>query len=83
MVTYEEIREVLVKHLGLKDEMVKLDSKLNEDLGADSMDALEIAASLEDRFGAKLNDDDIAQLKSVSDVVNTVNQKLNANQEKS
>ena len=82
MATYEEVREVLVEHLGLKSEMIKLDSKLSEDLGADSVDALEIAASLEEKFGTKLSDDEIAQLKHVSDIVTIVNQKLNANQGK-
>ncbi len=70
-----EVREILVAHLDIKPEMVEPGSKLADDLGADSVDALEIASALEERFGIKISSDELKNLATVSDTVNLINQK--------
>ena len=76
MALFEDVREVLVVQLGVKPEMVKLDSKVSDDLGADSLDAIELAATLEEKFGISIPEDEAKQIATVADVVGLVEQKL-------
>ena len=70
-----EVRDVLVDHLDIKPEMAKPESKLTDDLGADSVDALEIASALEERFRIKISSDEMEKLTTVSDIVSLIDQK--------
>lgn len=76
MTIFEQVREVMVTELALKPEIVKLQSKLNEDLGADSLDATEIVTALEERFGIDIPDDEAIKVTTVDDIVQLINRKL-------
>ncbi len=78
MAVLDEIKEILVSELGVKPEMVTLEAKLREDLGADSLDRAEAVSVLEERFEISITDEDTINVVSVRDIVELVTQKLQA-----
>lgn len=69
----EKIIELIAEKLCKKKEQVTMTSRLVEDLGADSLDVVELIMSFEDEFGVSLPDEDIATMKTVGDIVNYIN----------
>lgn len=68
----QRVREIIVKELGVNEEQVTLDAKFVEDLGADSLDIVELVMAFEEAFGIEVPDDDAEKLISVGDVVTYV-----------
>ena len=66
---FEKVREALVQQFELDPETITLDTNLIDDLGADSLDVVELIMSLEDEFGVSISDDDAAQLYTVGRIV--------------
>jgi acyl carrier protein len=66
---FEKVVEVIVKELNVKKEEVKPETSLTDDLGADSLDAVELIMSLEDEFGVKISDEKAQTFKTVGDIV--------------
>ncbi len=64
-----KVREIIVDQLGVESEKVTSDAKFIEDLGADSLDIVELVMAFEDAFGIEVPDEDAEKLQSVSDVV--------------
>ncbi|WP_425538756.1 acyl carrier protein [Microaceticoccus formicicus] len=73
--TFDKVVEIIVENLGVNAEEVKPESKLIEDLGADSLDAVELSMALEDEFGITIEDEEFAGLVTVEDVVNYIDNK--------
>lgn len=65
----EKIISLVAEKLNKKVEDVKLDSRLVEDLGADSLDVVELIMSFEDEFGVSLPDEEVEKMKTIKDVV--------------
>lgn len=76
MDTYDKVVEVIVDQLGVKKEEVNPQAKFVEDLGADSLDTVELVMSLEEVFGIEIPDEDAERAKTVGDVVNYIDAKL-------
>ena len=72
--TLEKVRDIISKQLSVKPENVKDDSNIAEDLGADSLDLVEILMALEDEFGISIPDEAIPQIKTIKDVVAFIDQ---------
>lgn len=68
-----KIIELIADKLCKKIDQITLTSRLVEDLGADSLDVVELVMAFEDEFGISLPDEDIAKMKTVGDVVNYIN----------
>ena len=66
---FEKVQAIIAKELGIEKEEIKLDSRLAEDLGADSLDAVELIMALEDEFGIEVDDEAATKIKKVSDIV--------------
>lgn len=66
---FEKVRDIIVETLGCDEEQVTLDAKLAEDLGADSLASVELVMALEDATNIKIDDADVANLKTVSDIM--------------
>lgn len=64
----EKIQEMLAEALNLPAEKVTADSKIVEDLGADSLDVVELLSRLEDEYGVTIPDEDVESLATVGDV---------------
>lgn len=69
---FDKIKEILVEQLDVDESSVTPDSLLVEDLGADSLDAIDIVMSVEDEFKVEVPDEIIEKIESVSDIVNFV-----------
>ena len=76
MDTYDKVVEVIVDQLGVKKEEINPQAKFVEDLGADSLDTVELVMSLEEVFGIEIPDEDAERAKTVGDVVNYIDAKL-------
>jgi acyl carrier protein len=68
----EKVTEIIVEQLGVSADQVKLESKMIEDLGADSLDAVELVMAVEEEFGIEVPDEDAEKLISVGDIVSHV-----------
>lgn len=65
----EQVAEIIAKELNKNAADIKMETRLVEDLGADSLDAVEIMFALEEKFGMEIDDDAALQLKTVGDLV--------------
>ncbi|MBR3885363.1 MAG: acyl carrier protein [Clostridia bacterium] len=73
--TIDKVKEIIAKQLSVKPEEIKNDSNIAEELGADSLDLVEILMSLEDEFGISIPDEAIPQIKTINDVVAFIEKK--------
>ena len=64
----EKVQAMLADALGLSASEIKPESRIIEDLGADSLDVVELLSRLEDEYGVTIPDDDVENLKTVADV---------------
>ncbi|HCE00903.1 MAG TPA: acyl carrier protein [Armatimonadetes bacterium] len=71
----DRVRKVVVNALNVKEEEVVESASFQEDLGADSLDVVELAMALEEEFGIDIPDDDVNNIKTVGDAVNYISQK--------
>jgi len=75
MALLDDIKEVVVEQLGVSAEEVKEDAKFVEDLGADSLDVVELVMALEEKFDIEIPDDEAEKIRTVKDVVNYIENK--------
>ena len=66
---YDRVLDVLVDHLSVDKDKVKLEDHLVDDLGADSLDLIEIVMLIEDEFGVSIPDDIAENINTVQDIV--------------
>ena len=71
----EEIKNVLVEALNVEASEVTTEAKLNDDLGIDSLSAVELALELESTFDVTIEDEELAKLETVQDIIDLLNQK--------
>jgi acyl carrier protein len=69
---YEQVKKVVVDQLGVSDAEVKRESSFVDDLGADSLDTVELVMALEEAFSMEIPDEEAEKIKSVGDTVNYV-----------
>ena len=66
------VRDIIVEQLGVKPDQVTPEAKFIEDLGADSLDTVELIMALEEEFGIEVPDEQAEKLQSVGDVIKYV-----------
>ncbi|MBQ7277161.1 MAG: acyl carrier protein [Bacilli bacterium] len=69
---FETVRDIIAKELGLDKDSITLESRLTEDLGADSLDAVEIIMALEEKIGKEIDDSNFQDIKTVGDIVRCI-----------
>lgn len=74
---FEKIVKILEDELDVEKEDIKIDSKLKEDLGADSLDLFELMSKLEDECDVTIEEEDYAKLITVQDIVSYIDKKKN------
>ncbi len=67
--TEERVKDIIVEQLGVNADQVTTDAKFIEDLGADSLDTVELVMAFEEEFGIEVPDEEAEKLQSVGDVV--------------
>tara|TARA_Y100001968_G_scaffold51292_1_gene42182 strand:+ start:130 stop:372 length:243 start_codon:yes stop_codon:yes gene_type:complete len=67
--TVERINKIIVEQLGVNEDQIKPEAKFIEDLGADSLDTVELVMALEEAFGTEIPDQEAEKLQSVGDVI--------------
>lgn len=72
---FDKVKSLIAKELMIDEDKIKIDSKLSEDLGADSLDAVELIMAIEDEFGVQVSDEVAQNIHSVSDIVNFLEKK--------
>ncbi len=65
---FEQLQEMLAKQLNISKDKIQPESRLLEDLNADSLDFVELLMTVEDEFGVTISDEDAKNLKTVDDV---------------
>ena len=75
MALEDKVKDIIVEQLGKSSDEVKSDSSFIEDLGADSLDTVELVMAFEEEFGAEIPDEDAEKLTSVGAVVNYLSEK--------
>ncbi|MCG2708346.1 MAG: acyl carrier protein [Candidatus Omnitrophica bacterium] len=77
MSLFEEIRDVVSEQLDVKPEEIEAQSSFIDDLGADSLDTVELVMALEEKFNIEIPDEDAEKMQRVSDVVKYIETKTN------
>ncbi|CAN5498910.1 acyl carrier protein [soil metagenome] len=74
----EKVKGIIVEQLGVNEEQVTPEAKFIEDLGADSLDTVELVMAFEEEFGIEVPDEEAEKLQTVGDVVTYVQGATNA-----
>lgn len=69
---FEKIREIIATQFDIPEENVTMETTVADDLGADSLDIVEVLMSIEDEFDVEIPDEAIEDIKSVGDLVNYI-----------
>ena len=72
----EKVKAILAEQLDLDEDTITVDSAIIEDLGADSIDIVDLVMSLEDEFETEIPDEAIENLRTVGDVVDYIEEHL-------
>lgn len=76
--TAKKVVEIVVKQLGVSESQVTEDARFIEDLGADSLDQVELVMALEEAFGSDIPDEDAEKLHTVGDAIKYIEEKAGA-----
>lgn len=72
--TFEKIKKIIVERFGIDEEKVTKELTFKDDLGADSLDVVELVMELEDVFGTEISDEDAEQISTVGNAVTYIDQ---------
>jgi acyl carrier protein len=73
----EKVKNIIVEQLGVDMESVTPEASFIDDLGADSLDIVELVMTMEEEFDLEIPDEDAEKIKSVNDVINYIKAKVN------
>ncbi len=71
----EKVKDIIVEQLGVNPEQVTEKASFIEDLGADSLDIVELVMAFEEEFGVEVPDEDAEKLQNVGDVINYIKER--------
>ena len=74
MATFDKVRDIVVEQLGVEADDVTIESTFIDDLGADSLDIVELIMTFEEEFSIEIPDEAAEKIKTVQDVVNYIDQ---------
>ena len=77
MNVFEKVKEIIVSELSVDADKITLDTNIKEDLGADSIDAVQIVMALEDEFGIEIDTENVEEITVVKNLVAYIENKLN------
>ena len=71
---FEEVKELIIDTLNCEEDKVTLEANIFDDLGADSLDAMELNLALEEKLGKTISDEQMSEIKTVGDIVKILEQ---------
>jgi len=71
-----KVKEIIVEQLGVDEAQVNADASFIDDLGADSLDTVELVMAFEEKFDIEIPDDDAEKMRTVGDAIEYLNSKL-------
>lgn len=66
---FEKVKSIIAEQLDIDPESITYDSSITDDLGADSLDVVDLVMCFEDEFGVEIPDDAVETIRTVSDIV--------------
>ena len=72
---FDKLKELVVDQLGVEEDEVTMEATMQDDLGADSLDLVDLVMSVEEEFGVKVADEDLENIKTVGDIVNYIEER--------
>ena len=66
---FEKVRDILCEQLAVDEEKVTMEANITDDLGADSLDIVDLVMSLEEEFDVEVPDEEVENIKTVGDIV--------------
>ena len=75
MAVHDKITDIIVEQLGVKREEVTPEASFVDDLGADSLDTVELVMALEEEFGIEIPDEDAEKIQTVGDAIKYIEEK--------
>lgn len=73
---FEKVKAILCNRFDVSEEAISADTRISEDLGADSLDAVDMLMSLEDEFDVEIPDEEIDHIQTVGDLVSYIEEHL-------
>ena len=67
---FEKVKSIIAETLNCEEDKITLEANLFTDLGADSLDAMELSLAIEENLGVSITDEQMAEIKTVGDIVN-------------
>ncbi|MCD6134462.1 MAG: acyl carrier protein [Candidatus Omnitrophica bacterium] len=80
MAVEEKVKSIIAEQLGVKVEEIKPESSFVDDLGADSLDTVELVMALEEEFGIEIPDEDAEKMTTVGDALKYIEEKVKEKQ---
>lgn len=71
---FDKLKELVVDQLGVEEDEVTMEATMQDDLGADSLDLVDLVMSVEEEFGVKVADEDLENIKTVGDIVKFIDE---------
>ncbi|MBQ6005811.1 MAG: acyl carrier protein [Selenomonadaceae bacterium] len=78
MSTFEQVKKIVKEQLGVEEEEIQMSSTFVDDLGADSLDIVELIMAFEEEFNIEIPDEKAEKIKTVEDVVKYIDGETNA-----
>ncbi|MBE6862545.1 MAG: acyl carrier protein [Ruminococcus sp.] len=75
---FEKLKDIIVDQLGVDEAAVTMEANIQDDLGADSLDVVDLITTLEDEFDVSIPDEAVEEIKTVGDIVNYVEKNTDA-----
>ena len=72
MAIFEEVKEIITKYIKIDPERITLESRLNEDLDADSIDIADVVMDIEEKYGFEFSDEDAENIVAIKDLVKVI-----------
>ena len=75
MAILEEVKEIITKYIKIDPERITLESRLNEDLDADSIDVADVVMDIEEKYGFEFSDEDAENIVAIKDLVKVIEER--------
>lgn len=73
---FDKIKDIIVEQLDVEEDAVTMEASITEDLGADSLDVVDLVMSIEESFDVEIPDEEVENIKTVVDIVKYIENKV-------